>query len=202
MGHTLVTPPVAELIDLEQAASHLRLDLEDMDPTEQDQLTAWIRAARRHVEQKLSIAIVEQTWRLTLDGFPPGILPILFPRPPLRSVTSVLYTDSDGVEQTLDPSAYALDIESKPGRIGPVRDTVWPDAARQVASVRILYVAGLNAEDDSLEELVEDLRAAMLLLVGDFYRNREAQSGDTLNENRTVCALLDTYYRFYDGTGQ
>ncbi len=37
----------------------------------------------------------------------------------------------------------------------------------------------------------------MLLLVGDLYRNREAQVGDTLNANMTVGALLDAHYRFW-----
>ena len=201
MGHILVTPPTAELLELEEVAEHLRLDLEEMEPVETTLLESWIRAARMHVEQRLSVALVEQTWRLTLDGFPPSGLPILLPRPPLQSVTSVVYLDTDSVEQTLDASAYVVDVESRPGRIGPVQDTLWPDAARQLASVRITYVAGLDGEDDGLTELVEDLRAAMLLLVGDLYRNREAQVSDTLNANRTVAALLDMHYRYWDGTG-
>ncbi len=201
MGHVLVELPAVELIELDDAAAHLRLELEDMEPDEQALLESWIRAARRHVEQKLSIAIVEQTWRLTLDGFPSGGWPILLPRPPLKSVTSVVYIDTDGAEQTLDPASYVLDVESRPGRLGTVLGALWPTAAPQVANVRITYVAGLAAEDDSLEDLVADLRAAMLLLVGDLYRNREAQVSDTLNANKTVAALLDTHYRFWEGIG-
>jgi uncharacterized phiE125 gp8 family phage protein len=201
MGHILVTPPITELLGLEEVAEHLRLDLEDMDPDETALLESWIRAARSHVEQRLSIALVEQTWRRTLDGFPASGAPILLPRPPLQSVTSVVYVDPDGAEQTLDAALYVVDVESRPGRIGPVRDTTWPDAANQLASVRITYVAGLDGESDGLTELVEDLRAAMLLLVGDLYRNREAQVSDTLNANRTVAALLDMHAREWDGIG-
>ncbi len=200
MGHVLVELPAVELVELDDAAAHLRLDLEDMEPDEQALLESWIRAARRHVEQKLSIAVVEQTWRLTLDGFPALNAPIILPRPPLKSVTSVVYVDADGAEQTLDPALYVVDLESRPGRIGPIQNTSWPTAAKQLASVRVVYIAGLAAEDDSLEDLLADLRAAMLLLVGDLYRNREAQVSDTLNANKTVAALLDTHYRFWDGT--
>jgi uncharacterized phiE125 gp8 family phage protein len=199
MGHLLVTAPVVELIELEDAITHLRGDDDLIELPEADLIASWILAARLHVESRLSIALVEQTWRLTMDGFPTG--PIILPRPPLKSVTSVVYIDSNGDEQALDSADYVVDYESRPGRIGPVQDTNWPVAARQIASVKITYVAGLDQDDDGNADLLADLRAAMLLLVGDFYRNREAQVGESLNTNRAVDALLNTHYRYWDGSG-
>ncbi len=201
MGHLLITPPAVELVALEDAIAHLRGDDDLIELPDGDLIASWIVAARLHVERRLSIALIEQTWRLTLDGFPKSTTPILLPRPPLKSVTSVTYLDANSVEQTLDPTLYVLDLESRPGRIGPVQDTPWPIAARQLASVRVTYVAGLDQDDDANEDLLADLRAAMLLLIGDFYRNREAQVGDQLVTNRSVDALLDTHYRYWDGSG-
>ncbi len=199
MGHLLVIPPAGELLTIEDAASHLRIDLEDLEPTETAQLWSWIVAARRNIEQRLSVALVQQSWRLTLDAFPAGAAPITLPRPPLLSVTAVEYLDTAGATQTLDSSAFVLDVESRPGRIGPLAGTVWPRSAGQIASVRVTYVAGLDINNDELAEMLADLRSVMLLMVGDFYRNRESQVGDTLNDNKTVSALLDAHYRYWNG---
>lgn len=51
-----------------------------------------------------------------------------------------------------------------------------------------------NIPVSELSERVDPkiLRAAVLLLVGDLFENREAQSGQELFENKTVSRLLDT----------
>lgn len=51
-----------------------------------------------------------------------------------------------------------------------------------------------GTEEDSEDEIPYSIQAALLLIVGDLYENREAQiTGDTINPNQTVKNLLYPY---------
>src|SRR4051812_24706781 len=120
IGVKQTVAPTAEPLLLAEAKQHLRIDGAYDDAL----VNRLIGAAREYAEQETRRQLMTSTYRLTLDYFPGRCawsegLPretrekaweygryfhdraILLPRPPLQSVTSVVYTDSNGVQQTL-----------------------------------------------------------------------------------------------------
>jgi uncharacterized phiE125 gp8 family phage protein len=137
MRYTVITPPVAEPISLEEVKQHLRVDLQDDD----ELITGYIRAARELVEVETQRKFCTQTLLFTADAFTEpyqgdnwcGWLPtslqsrhrMEFPITPVRAITAFAYTDENGVAQTLDPSAYVLNAPSmdEPAWVDPVYQT-------------------------------------------------------------------------------
>lgn len=174
-GLQLVTAPASEPITLDDAREHLRV----RDTREDSSIAAYVKAARAYVESVTGRQLVTATWRLVLDRFPGRCedeqLPytwrygtIRVPRPPLVSVSSVQYVDTDGVLQVLATSEYQVSTIQEPGRVAPARFKVWPVTDPQsLEAVRVEFVAGYT-------DVPDDCRQAVRLLVGHLYENREA----------------------------
>jgi uncharacterized phiE125 gp8 family phage protein len=73
-----------------------------------------IRTYTTEAEGETNRAVMEQTWRLTLDGFKGAIA---LRRPPLLEVVHLKFYDADMVLRTLHPEDYQVDGESEPGFI-------------------------------------------------------------------------------------
>jgi uncharacterized phiE125 gp8 family phage protein len=187
VGLELVTPPSGEPVVPTEAVEHLRLDA---DTDEDELLAAMVTAAREQVEVYTRRALLTQTWRLTLDAFPECNTPIRVPRPPLQSVTSVQYVDLAGVTQVLDPAEYAVDTTGVRGRIAPAYGKSWPLARSQLNAVTITFVAGYG----DAAKVPEGIKAAIKLLLGSLYENRETViTGTIVAELPTVKALLTAH---------
>lgn len=126
----------------------------------------------------LGAPLTSEVWEQSFDGFPCGALTLL--KRPVTAVASVKY-DVDAVETTLDAADYRLDLVG--GRVWS--DVSWP-TADDLASVRVRFTAGYSA-------VPAPLKAAVLLLVGDMYANREAKQGQDVSDNPTVDRLLYPY---------
>lgn len=167
MSLTIVTPPAEEPVTLTEAKNHLRVDLTDDDSL----ISALIVAAREHAEAITRRAFITQTLKLSLDAFPANNGPIYVPMPPLQSVNSLKYFDTDGVEQTLNEGTdYLVDNESEPGRITPAPDTGWPATQNRPNAVSVEFVAGFG----DASKVPQGIKQAILLMVGHWYENREA----------------------------
>lgn len=158
-------------------------------------LAGLIGAARQQVEEYCNRALVTQTWRMTLDRFPRVTdrnrwAEIRLPRPNLVSVTSITYIDANGDTQTVTADDYIVDTASLPGRIVPAYGVAWPATRCQPDAVTITFTAGYGATADTVPA---SIRAAVLLVVGDLYKNREAQADYALSANETVHRLLGPY---------
>ncbi len=161
----LITAPESEPITLAQAKAHLRVDIDDDD----DLITGLIASARSVAEAFLHRALITQTRELVLDYFPYDSLPLLFP--PIQSVTSIIYTDTAGVQQTASPAIYQVDVDSEPGRIWPAYGQYWPTVrVLTLNNVRVRYVCGYG---NSGEDVPADIRHALLLMIGSMYEHRE-----------------------------
>lgn len=187
----LVTAPTVEPVTLIEAKQHLRVT----DDADNAYITNLIVAARQAVESgeswSLERSLINTTWRLTLDGFSARVSVIELPRPPVSSITSILYDDSANVEQTLLASRYKLIADAEPARVMPVYNDEWPDAIDYPGSVRITYVAGYGATAASVPQAVKQ---AILLLVGDMFENRESiLTGTISGVLPTIRALLNPY---------
>lgn len=188
MGLTLITPPSGEPVSLEEARLHLRIDSDDEDPL----VAALIRAARDYVERQTGRALITQTWQFTQDRFPWYGEVIRLGRAPVQSVTFVKYLNSSGVLTTLASTEYIADITTYgAGEIVLGYQKTWPTIQDQRNAITVEFIAGYGSNATSVPP---SLKAAILLVLGDLYANREAQvAGMTINENPTVERLLNPY---------
>lgn len=179
MGLQLITPPAAKPVTLAIAKAHLRIDGTDDDAA----IERLISAATAQVQHLTQRALVTQTWRLTMDAFPCGVIKV--PLPPLQAVTAFAYTDTAGVEQPL--TGYQADNTCLLGRILPAYGTSWPAARCQPQAVKIDFTAGYDVVPD-------DIVAALLLIIGHLDQNREAVTvGQAIELPLGVDALLAPY---------
>jgi len=151
------------------------------------QLASWRTAARLYVEDFLRRSLITTTWRHTLDSFPCDDV-LELPRAPLVSVTSIAYVDTAGNTQTLSTDVYDVDTASLPGRIALKYLQIWPYLLPVRNAVTVTFVAGYGASGSAVPA---PILAAMKLLIGHWYENREAVTGSAMTELPVgVSALL------------
>jgi uncharacterized phiE125 gp8 family phage protein len=118
--------------------------------TDDPYLSILIMAARQHAEQELNRYLITQTVDAYFDAFPEmdknGDIAIKLP--PLQSVTSITYIDTDGTEQTLATDQYTVDSASIPARITPAYNVSWPSTREQTNAVKVRFVAGYGTASD------------------------------------------------------
>lgn len=184
MGLTLLTAPTVEPISVAEAKVHLR----ESETSQDTLIQSLIITARDYVERVTRRALAKQSWRLSIDQFPCNGR-IRLPMPPLIAVSSVKYTDEAGAEQTLAASQYVVDKASLPGKIDRAYNVSWPSTRCEPNAVRIEFECGYG---DAPASIPEGLKAAMKLLIGHWYENREAVNVGNITTNLplTVDALL------------
>ena len=160
------TEPAALAVSRTTAKAHLRVTHSGEDSL----IDLYIGAAVRHVEDYTGRALVTQSWTMKLAGFCGDII---LPRPPLASLTSFTYLDTDGASQAVSASLYTTDTASEPGAIRLNPDSDWPDTDDGENTVTVVYSCGYGASETSVPEAI---RQAILLMVGHSYENREAVS--------------------------
>jgi uncharacterized phiE125 gp8 family phage protein len=182
MGTRLVTGPTEEPLTLTEAKAHLRVVIPDDDGL----IAGYILAARTYVEGQIHRAICTSTWEYTIDGGWPfcGYEPIIeVPLPPLQSVSTVIYVDSDGTAQTLAASQYTVIANRPKGAIVPAYGVTWPTVRDVPEAIRVTFNAGFTVVPD-------DLRTALLAHVELLY-DRDPQMIERLAE--TVEILISPY---------
>ncbi len=151
--------------------SDMRLHLKiDSGMTADDTLiTTLIGAATTYCQEFQHRSFVTQTRIFYFDRFP-----LLFsvPYPPLISVTSIVYIDTDGDEQILDPDQYRVDIGNQPGRITEAFNVTWP-ATRELTNAVVLTVSEGYGAAAAVPDAV---KASIKLLVAHWYEHREEVS--------------------------
>lgn len=155
-------------------------------------LPIYVAAARATVEQHTGRSIIAQQWRLTLDAFPSGSTAIPLGRPSLLTIDSVAYIDADGDPATLSvEDDITVDADAFIPAIRPVYGTSWPSTRATPNAVTITFTVGYG---ETAADVPGDLKAAILLLIGDLYRNREAQVvAVSIAANPTVAMLVQPY---------
>jgi len=195
LAPVLVAAPAEAPVSLAEAKAHLRVEHDEDDTL----LAVMIDAATQRLDGRTGIlrrCLMRQTWRVDLSGFPrSGIIPLPVFLLPAVSIT-VAYTDAGGTVVDLAAGDAAL-----LGTVtGPVvrrsAGIAWPLTAVADDAVRITCVCGSATAAD----VPAPIRSAILLMVGDLYRNRETtgQGSATLGAipmSTTVEALLAPYRR-------
>jgi len=174
------TPPAAPALLVDDARAHCRTPSSD-----DSYLETLIAVATSWVEAWLGRALINRTYTYKLDAFPgqpwwadPPCWQcggeIMLPYPPLVSVTSVVYRDTETTTATLSSStAYEVDSGSLPGRVRLRYGQAWPNVLSHPLAVTIVYVAGYGASDAAIPD---QIRHALKFLVGHLYEHREASS--------------------------
>ena len=175
----VITPPTVEPVSLGEAKAQLRIlpDFADDDTM----IQALVATGRRLVEQRLGIALMatqyRSMWADTLDiisnrpdenwwGWSDTLE---LPHPPLLvdASHSVVVT-AGGV--TIAPSSYTIDSDSRPSRIRLAN----PGSGSQLV---VTFWAGAATP----AAIQPTIKAAILLLVGHLWANREAVSTTGMN---------------------
>ena len=173
--------PDDPVVELEEIKKHCRVEYFTDDD---DYLTELVEVATAFIEGPygIGICLMPQTWRLSLDYFPSEIV---IPLGPVTAISGITYTDADGDSATV--STWRADLDSSPCRIWPARDTAWPVSTLQPGAVKVTFTAGY-------ETVPSDLKAAVKLIVGNLYENREAATEIKLTDLPFgVSTILERY---------
>lgn len=144
MSWKLSIPPAGLAISLAdgQRAARVDVDEEGKSPLD-DEIRAAIETYTSEAETITKRAVMQQTWRLTLDRFD-GAIKLAYA--PLQAVEHVKFYDTDGVQRTLDPQDYLVDSESEPGYIVPAPGRAWPATANRINAVQVQIRCGYGTD--------------------------------------------------------
>lgn len=191
MQLTRVVAPAATVVSLEELREQVRL-IACGSPPETDDDAFLERIARVAVSELdgadgwLGRALIDQTWLLTLSGFPSGLrrtpwyAPILLPltspawsggSPAPAPIVSVQHVAPDGTLTTMvEGTDFEVVTDADPQYIRPLYGACWPATRCQLDAVRVTYVAGYGA---AASDVPEEIRDYVLLRVGQLYEFRE-----------------------------
>ena len=159
-GLTVSSQPAVEPVSVSEAKTHLRVETSDDDTY----IGSLISAARQLVELQTRRTLITQSFELTLDRFPQGAIRI--PRSPVQSITSIVYLDENGDEQTLDSSLYRLNETTIVASVAPEYGESWPSTLATTKSVTLTFVAGYG---DAADDVPEPIKHAIKLMIGTYY---------------------------------
>ncbi|MFK3741438.1 head-tail connector protein [Massilia sp. TN1-12] len=150
MSTRLISPPAGLAVSMADAQLAARADVDDegKSPLDAEILQA-IRTYTAEAESETNRAIIEQTWRVTLDRFDGSIK---LDKARVLQVEHVKFYDNDGVQQTLNPDHYQVDSESEPGYVVPAKGRAWPATANRINAIEVQYKAGYGPDDTSVPD--------------------------------------------------
>ncbi len=189
---SLVTAPAVEPLTLAEAKLYLRVD----STTENSLITGKIVAARQWVETYTRRALITQTWDFRYRYFMDIREPLILPKAPLQSVTSITYLDEDGVSQTLASSNYTVRTLSGAtagrGYIELNDDVSLPSLYTDaIAPVVVRAVCGYGVAVD----VPDGIKMAIYLMLGDLYEQRQETMTTVSSKTKTSIKLLMGPYR-------
>lgn len=202
MDSILIAPPTVEPVSLAEARAWLRVDINDEDAA----IASLISAARMAVEYATRRALVTQTWRTTLDAWPPDgadagwsvlatrprNMPFEFAAPlaPVQSVSSIRVYDAAGQPQTLAGRTWRL--LGAPERARILFSAPPPQPGAAAGGIEIDIVAGYGDPANT----PAPLRHAILALVSFWFDNRgDVATTGSNNLPPRVAALIAPYRR-------
>ncbi|MEO8101336.1 MAG: head-tail connector protein [Betaproteobacteria bacterium] len=165
---TTAPAAAAEPVTLREAKLHVKLITDPADASvhpDDAKLQAWIGAAREYAEQFCNRAFAAATYQALGSEFDVALMP------PVSAITTVKYLDGDGAEQLLANTVYELNSNVDEPALRLKIDQVWPSIYNQDDAVRIVFVAG-----PAPAAVPFMVKAAMLLMIGTLYDNRQEMS--------------------------
>jgi len=190
MQLTRTVDATTEPVTLAQAKNWIKQD-STVDDT---QTSALITAARQWCEDYCGIAMLEQTWKLTLDEFPQYSEVINLPRPPKLSggTFTVQYLSEAGATETVSTSVYRVVSSDSQIQFGLSQYTSWPASVNHSHGViDITYQCGFGS---SADDVPQQLKQAVLMSLAhqDVFR-QPVVTGSHGEVPLTLRALLDPW---------
>lgn len=179
----LLAGPAAEPLTRAEAKAYLRVDHDAEDML----IDALIAAARRLVEAACGRALMDQTWRMTLDAWPlRGVIPA--PVAPVQQILSATVLAADGTPVPLPDGALTLQSDRAPAllRVDPL-GILQPAVPRAGIAVTLLAGYGPDAA-----HVPADLVQAVRLGVTHFYEHRDGP-GEATALPAAALALMAPY---------
>lgn len=180
--------PTTEPVSLAEAQLHLRLDTEGSPPSHPDDtlVETLISASRENAEQYTGVTIATASYEMQSFVDKDNIKLQTFP---VNSIESVTYVDEDDVTQTVEPSNYSINNFFRPARLY-FKGT----AARFELTVR--FTAGYtDGQSPNTFPTPAGVKAAILLMLGNLYENRETVSSMQSYERPQSATYLLTPHR-------
>ena len=194
MRVVVVTPP-EPVVTIEEAKRHLKQDSDD----DAQLIAAYVAAATAHIDGPdgwLGRSIGVQTLEARADMFRDAMA---LPCGPVIDITSIEYLDAAGTVVAVSPQ----DFEVRGWLVGSAFGRRWPSVGGHSEAVRIRYRAGYEPRvvegQDPVSTVPAPIKAAILLMTGDLYRNRDTSSGTaatTIPMSTTVENLLSPFRVF------
>jgi len=155
MSLVMTSPPAVEPVTVAEAKAHMRIDTDAEDIL----IGSLVLTSRLHIETALSLALITQSWKFTLDRWPKS-REIELPLAPLRSVGSVHVIDASGNATTVSDQSYLVDLASRPPRL-IWNNSVPPLPGRAAKGIEIDLTAGFG---DSAAGVPAPLKHAIPML--------------------------------------
>lgn len=189
----LVTPPEGFPITLAEAKAHLKVNWDDEDGV----ITAFIMAAVSYLDGWSGIlgrCLVEQTWRIDYSQFCQE-LPL--PLAPVTSIAGITWRNSEGQISTIDDDEYLLEVDSAGNSFVRFRNAyAFPSGLYERDAISVTFVAGYPADEDDISTVPGALKVAILLLVAEWFNNRETSvPGSVAELPFAVNALISPFRR-------
>lgn len=156
---TIIDDAAYEPLTLNDVKSQCIIEHDDDD----DLIARLIAVARDYVEKYCGTPLAERTVVLKCDGFADFAR---LPEAPVQSVSSIVFVDGAGANQTVGAEFYELRADDLEASINLNFGKSWPSIQR---GSRVLVTADVGYLDPPPAVL-----HAMLMLISHWYANREA----------------------------
>lgn len=156
--------PATEPVTGQEMADQLNISAD----YKEDHRDSLIKAAREMVEVDTDLALINQTWTMTLDGWPKKET-IHLPKGHVSSITSFSYLNTEGVLTPLTSGTdYIFTSNGKKAELIPVNS--WPSVKSDRKEViTVVYVAGFGVACD----VPESIKMAIKAKGTDLYEGRD-----------------------------
>lgn len=171
MSFYLKTKPSVEPVTADYVKLHTRID----GNAEDSLLNVYIQAAREYAEAFTWLPIITQTWVYKADCFKK----VIELKPNLQAVSNIKYIDGSGVQQTLSPTMYDVNISSLVGHVYPAYNQSWPSVLSHRDVVEIEFIAGFGDDGDDVPAAIKQ---AICMIVAHWYENRVSVTDSNMND--------------------
>ena len=164
-GVSVLNKPAALPLAVADLKARLRVDHDDEDL----EIEGFLRAAVGMIDgpEGIGVAIMRQTWRLTLDILPAQVI---LPGAPIAGLVALRVLGAGGAWQEVPLEDCRLVTGIDPVRLVPAPGVSWPRPVAQPGAVQIDYTLGAEAVEDADPSLV----TAAALIAGQYYNHRAA----------------------------